>query len=339
MRTLHAFRGTMIILGLAVLVALGLGVLPEREYQRWQLLDGTIHARSKWIYERINFDPQPIDVVFVGPSRVGAAIDAPRLGEALGRRGLPANVVNFSLPETGRNINYTIIDELLRKKQPKLIVIGVVEKPSRLGHPTFKFLAPRSQIVSPGYPADINYLPDLVYVPYRQAQLFAAYVAPGLLGPPTEFRPETFRGHSVDTTGDVALPDGRILNATDPGAPEELERGVRKLEARSRPPILPASFADWEFGDERHYIQEIARLAKARGVKLAFLFLPYYTGPSAIQEEALYRQYGPIWMGDFVSMQPELYADYGHLTSTGADQMTDFLVDPVAQMLQSKATP
>ena len=29
----------------------------------------------------------------------------------------------------------------------------------------------------------------------------------------------------------------------------------------------------------------------------------------------------------------------GHLTSSGADQMTDFLVEPVAQMLQSKATP
>lgn len=339
MRTLHAFRGTMIILGLAVLMAVGLSVLPEREYQRWQLLDGTIHARSKWIYERIHFDPQPIDVVFVGPSRVGAAIDAPRMSEALAQRGLPSNVVNFSLPETGRNINYTIIEELLEKKQPKLIVIGVVEKPSRLGHPTFKFLAPRREIVAPGYWSDINYLSDLVYIPFRQAQLFAAYVAPGVLGPPAEFQPETFRGHSVDTTGDVALPDGRILNATDPGAPEELERGVRKLESRSRPPILPVEHAEWEFGDERHYIREIGRLAKARGVKLAFLFLPYYTGPSAIQEEALYRQYGPIWMGDFVTHQGDLYADYGHLTSTGADQMTDFLVDPVAQMLQSKATP
>lgn len=339
MRTLHALRGTLVILGVAVALAVGLSVLPEREYQRWQLLDGTIHARSKWIYERINFDPEPIDVVFVGPSRVGAAIDAPRIGAALAQRGLPSNVVNFSLPETGRNINYTIIDELLSKKQPKLIVIGVVEKPSRLGHPTFKFLAPRQQILHPGYPADINYLSDLVYLPFRQAQLFAANVAPGVLGPPAEFQPETYRGHSVDTTGDVALPDGRILNATHPGAPEEIERGVRKLEARSRPPILPAEYAEWEFGDERHYIREIARLAKARGVKLAFLFLPYYSGPSAIQEEALYRQYGPIWMGDFTAFQPDLYADYAHLTSTGADQMSDFLVEPIAQQLQSKAKP
>lgn len=339
MRTLHAFRGTMIILGLAVLMALGLSVLPEREYQRWQLLDGTIHARSKWIYERINFDPQPIDVVFVGPSRVGAAIDAPRIGEALAQRGLPSNVVNFALPETGRNINYVIIDELLSKKQPKLIVIGVVEKPSRLGHAAFKFLAPRADIVAPGYVSDLNYLTDLAYIPFRQAQLFAAYVAPGILGPPAEFQLETFRGHSVDTTGDVALPDGRILNASKPGAPEEIERGVRKLEAQSRPPILPAEYADWEFGDERHYIREIGRLAKARGVKIAFLFLPYYTGPSVPQEEALYRQYGPIWVGDFVAFQPDLYADYAHLTSTGADQMSDWLVDPISQMLQSKAAP
>lgn len=339
MRTLHALRGTLVILGVAVALAVGLSALPEREYQRWQLLDGTIHARSKWIYERINFDPAPIDVVFVGPSRVGAGIDAPRIGAALSQRGLPSNVVNFSLPEAGRNINYTIIDELLTKKQPKLIVIGVVEKPSRFGHTAFKFLAPRGQIVSPGYPADINYLSDLVYIPFRQAKLFAANLAPGVLGPPAEFQPETYRGLSVDTTGDVNLPDGRIRNATIPGALEDLERGALELEARSRPPILPAKYADWEFGDERHYIREIGRLAKARGVKIAFVFLPYYSGPSAIQEEALYRQYGPIWRGDFTAVQPELYADYAHLTSTGADKMSDFLVDPIAQQIQSKAKP
>ena len=44
-----------------------------------------------------------------------------------------------------------------------------------------------------------------------------------------------------------------------------------------------------------------------------------------------------VW--DFTAFQPDLYADYAHLTSTGADQMSDFLVDPIAQQLQSKAQP
>ncbi len=339
MQTLHALRGTLVILGLALLIAVGLCLLPERPYQRWQLLEGTIHARSRWIYERIHFDPQPLDVVFVGPSRIGAGVDAPRLSAALAARGLPSNVVNFSLPETGRNINYTIVDELLKTKRPKLLVIGILEKPSRFGHSTFKFLAPRGQIVDPGYLGDLNYFSDVIYLPFRQAKLFGAYIAPGALGPPNTFRPDEYRGHVIDTTGSVVLPDGRIKNGDQPASMEELERGVHKLERGMTPPILPARYADLEFGDERHYIREIARLAHAHGVKMAFLFLPYYTGPSTIQETAFYRQYGPIWNAGFLSTHDELFADYGHLTSTGADQLTDWLVEPTAQALQSESKP
>ena len=32
---------------------------------------------------------------------------------------LPDHVVNFSLPEAGRNINYAIVEEMLTKKRPQ----------------------------------------------------------------------------------------------------------------------------------------------------------------------------------------------------------------------------
>ena len=150
MRPLHAFRKTLAILGIGLATAVGLSLLPENSYQRWQLLEGTIHARTRWIYERIHFDPEPVDVVFIGPSRVEAGVDAPRISQALGARGLPANVVNFSLPEGGRNINLAIFAELLKTKQPKLLVIGVIEKPSRFGHPAYKYMAPREMLAKPG---------------------------------------------------------------------------------------------------------------------------------------------------------------------------------------------
>ena len=86
-------------------------------YQRWQLLDGTIHANARWIYERIHFDPTPIDVVLLGPSRMGAGVNAPRLAKALDARGLPANVVNFSLPEAGRNMNWAVARGNVRRQE------------------------------------------------------------------------------------------------------------------------------------------------------------------------------------------------------------------------------
>ena len=339
MMPLRAFSKTAAILAAALGFAIVACFLPENPYQRWQLLDGTIHARARWIYERCHFDPTPIDVVFIGPSRTEAGVNAPRLAADLAARGLPANVVNFSLPESGRNISYAIIAQMYQTKRPKLIVLGVTEKPSRFGHSAFKYIAPRDLIVDPGYLADFKYFADLVYLPYRQLKLFAADVDPALIGLSKTFDPGRYLGVSVDTTGDIHLPDGTIKDGHDPASAAELSRGVRKLESGMHPPILPASFADLEFGDERHYVREIAAMARAHGTKVAFVALPYYGGPASVQEEGFYGQFGPIWNLGFLSSHGELFADYGRMTSAGARRVTDWLAPKVAEVLQAARTP
>lgn len=336
MTRIHAGRKLIAIIAIALVLAVGASLLPENPYQRWQLLDHTIHSQARWIYERVHDDPTPIDVAFVGPSRVGAGINAPRLGEALAKRGLPSNVVNFSLPEAGRNVNLAIVEEMLKTKRPKLLVIGVIEKPSRFGHPAFKYIAPRGMIADPGYVGNINYLSDLAYLPFRQLYLFAADLLPGATGLTKQFDPKRYAGSSVDTTGDVHLPDGTIKNGSQPASAAELARGVHKLESGMHPPILPASLADVEFGDERHFIRRIAAAAKAHGVPIAFIAIPYYTGPDTIQEEPFYREYGPVWNAGFLSPHAEWYCDYGHLTSGGAKILSDWLVTPIAAELEKR---
>jgi hypothetical protein len=335
MRPLGATRKALAILIVAFGLAAGTAALPDNEYQRWQLLDGTIHARARWIYERSRFDPTPIDVAFVGPSRTGAAVDAPQLGAELAAKGLPSHVVNFSLPEGGRNIDLPIVQQLLTYKQPKLLVLGITEKPQRTGHSAFKYISPTSLIVDPGYLANIDYLPDLAYLPFRQLHLFAADLFPQAAGLTKTFDARRYDGPSVDTTGSVILPDGRIKEGERPASYQELERGVRKLEAGAHPPFLPRSMADVEFGDERHYLTEIIDLAHAHGVKVAFLFLPYYAGPSTIQEQDFYARFGPVWNEGWLAAHAEFYADYGHLTRGAAQQLTHALVAPVGEMLQS----
>ena len=146
MRRLHPLQNFVVILCIALGVAVAVCLLPENSYQRWQLLDGTIHGRSRWIYERVHFDPRPIDVVLVGPSRPargGRCRCACRRTLTQEARTTPARVVNFALPEGGRNTNDVIVEEMLSAKTPKLLIIGVIEKPSRFGHPAYKYLAPR----------------------------------------------------------------------------------------------------------------------------------------------------------------------------------------------------
>lgn len=329
---------TRLVALLALTVAFGAAaaMLPDSPYERWQLLDGTIHKRARWIYERIHYDPTPIDVAFVGPSRTEAGVNAVVLEQELIRRGVPAHVVNFALPENGRNLNKVIVDEMLKTKRPKLIVIGVIEKPSRYGHSAFKYVAPAKDVVDPGYAVDLNYLHDLIFLPFRQLKLFGARLLPGMVGLDPEFDPSKYPGSVVDTTGDKLLPDGRIKNGTKPASAAELYRGVHKLEAGMTPPLLPDRYRDIEFGDERHYIREIVAKAHAKGAAVAFLFLPYYTGPSDLQEARFYARFGPIWSASSLSDRADLYADYGHLTSHGASLLTRSLAGPIAAFLKDK---
>jgi hypothetical protein len=143
----------------------------------------------------------------------------------------------------------------------------------------------------------------------------------------------SYRGHSIDTTGSQTLPGGIHKEGDLAGSAEELARGVRKLEADNHPPFLPRRYADIEFGDERYYIRRIADLARSKGVKVAFLFVPYYTGPSDMQEFNYYRRFGPVWNAGYISRHAEWYADYGHLTRTGAKHLTDWLITRVATAL------
>jgi hypothetical protein len=100
-------------------------------------------------------------------------------------------------------------------------------------------------------------------------RLFAANLLPGGAGLMKEFDAANYQGHSVDTTGSVVLPDGEIKEGELPASAAELARGVKKLEAGMRPPILPSRFADLEFGDERFYVRQIADLAKEHGAQVA----------------------------------------------------------------------
>ncbi len=337
MRALHAFRGFLVVLAIAFAAAAIASLLPNNSYQRWQLVDGTIQNKARWIYERSHFDARPIDVAIVGPSRT-ARLDAKHLQADLAQLGTPANVVNFAMPEGGRNTNDAVVEEMLSAKTPKLIIIGVIEKPSRFGHPAFKYLAPARLVAVPGYPLNLNYLSDLIYLPFRQMKLFIADLWPAAGALTKTFDP---RAYQPDLAGPMLFPLANgITRAADEAAPiDELQAGVQKLESGVRPPFLPASLADWEFGDDRYYIRRIVAAAQKKHVKVAFLFLPYFTGPSDILEEPFYRRYGPVWNAGFVAYQAPLYNDYAHLTTSGADRVSDWMAPKISQMLREGASP
>jgi hypothetical protein len=334
MTALRPFRKVLAILIIAIGLAAVACLLPDRPYERWQLLNGTLHEKCHWIYERIHFDPRPIDVAVVGPSRIVRGIDARRMETELRRNGVTARVANFALPEGGRDTNDVIVEEMLTRKIPKLLIIGVIEKPSRFGHPAFKYIAPTAMAANPGYPTNAHYLETLIYLPFRQLRLFTAYLFPGAFGLTDRFEPAKYK---ADPTEDVVFkPDNGVARPASEAAPlHELQVGAARLSKSNVAPILPPSLADLEFGDERYYIRRIVKAARAHGVKVAFLFLPYFSGPTTIQEEPFYSQFGPVWNAGFMASHPEFYSDYAHMTTEGAGRVNAWISPTVAAMITS----
>jgi hypothetical protein len=151
------------------------------------------------------------------------------------------------------------------------------------------------------------------------------------------FDPQTYKGSSLDTTGDQVMGNGRFNHADQVAEPGKLLEDARKLEAGTHDQLLPDRFADLEFGDERSNIRYMARLARAKGVKIAFLYLPFYSAKQDIVGADFYRGFGPIWNAGFIAGQAGLYHDYAHLTGEGARRVTDWLEPLVAAELGGDA--
>ncbi len=112
-----------------------------------------------------------------------------------------------------------------------------------------------------------------------------------------------------------------------------LANRTRLYERGVTPPQLGRRFADEEFGNERAYIARIAETAHAHGARVAFLFLPYYAGPTSLQERAFYRQFGPVLDASFAAPHDDWYYNQAHLNDRGAAAVTHWLAPRLAALL------
>src|SRR4029077_6331774 len=184
-------------------------LLPENDYQKWQLADPG--GRLGWIYGRIHFDPKPIDIAIVGPSRAQLGLSAAAIEQDLAQQGKQANVVNFALPGAGRDIQWAILNELFKAKSPKVVVLEVEEEPYPFGHFFFKSVAPAEAIVFPPSPFLHNYFYNLAYLPIRKVKLFGANLFPDLFGLSKQFDPERYAQNRTDfSTSFIA--EGKLVD-------------------------------------------------------------------------------------------------------------------------------
>lgn len=308
-------------------LCIGSALLPHDPYVRYQQLTETIQFPAVWGYERIAFDPAPIDVAVVGNSRLQAAISAPQLSQELSARlGRPVHVANLSMPQEGRNAHYAIVRNLLEHRpEVKLIVLSAIEQMPREGHPAFRTIAEAGDLATAPVLINRDFLKDAAQIPFRQMSLFVQTQWPAPFGVTRQFREGEYFGTGYDSTFSFRSPTGNFVDRDSVVPAAELLPPARARAESITPPLLPASAADMEFTVERIYTRKIAEMARAKGVRVAFLYAPIYHYPLPLKDQSFYEAIGPVLQEKFLSAHADWYSDYGHLNRRGAVQATTAL--------------
>ena len=176
---MRAFLRNFAIGGITAALALvGMVFLPHDRYIRWQAMQTESYARLGWIYERIHFDPTPIDIAFIGTSHTMNGIDASAVGEKIaevanssGSHAQPLHVVNFAIPMYGRNLHWLIVRELLENRKVGMLVLEIFENETRKSHPLFVYPAEVSDVLDAPMFVNFNYFPR-----YRASAISAIVV-------------------------------------------------------------------------------------------------------------------------------------------------------------------
>ena len=307
--------------------------LPTSAYQRWESTRVKWYSHFAWCFERIHFDPTPIDVAVTGSSKTFFSVDPLRLERRLADFGLPAHVANLSKLGAGRNAEWEIVQELFAARRPKLLIVGVEDKPYPWGHPGFKDIAAAGDLLEPPSPLLHDYLSDLAALPRRQALLFAASLFPGSFGLTKAFDRRRYDETPTPWTARNWVDD---LVPTD----REAVQPAEKLVAERKPLELP-TFLDrlllkcCNDGDDKVYLRAIASLAKAKGVPLLFVHTPMYQGAETAEESDFVRQFGPLIDGpaiDDLRKDATNFENWRHFNRIGSGRLSDRIAAAIVDM-------
>lgn len=292
-----------------------LSMVPSDRYIQWQATRTEAFARLGWIYERIHFDPAPIDVAFIGTSHTMNGIDGEAVATAMG--GCP-DITNLSIPSYGRNLHWLIARELLEHRTVGTLVVEVVENETRRSHPLFHAVARWRDIVQAPMLLNLRYLNDLALLPLDRLLLGVKTLLPAAFGLHRRFDPAQYDGPDPDNTRMVRVHNqaftGPRTTSEDPAA---LDRDAWEERADKRYNMLPPALADLEYAVPLHYLRQIETLAASRHVPLVFLYLPSYGQDTTPHDPAPYAGHPMLTVSDLLTPHAAWH-DFAHLNAAGA---------------------
>lgn len=305
-------------------------------------------------YQLVRNFPDDVDVVLMGSSRMLQGVDPDELGKHLGEPGGPSRVVSIAHPGYLVSVDRILLQLLLQRTVPKIIVIETQLSIENENKPVHKDPALRRERNKAN--ADAIYLvssyrdltepvlrtSDLALVPWLHATLrdlqrkvdrsvkltFAGRVAQTVTGA---------NAREMDGRGNICF----VKAWSDPlfydPKPVELKRKAalkRSFERRNAEWLADGSSRAKLRDKQVALYRDTVQLAQRHGARVVFAHLPlYYVWPPGPEfRDAFEREIGApiIWPDKFLlkRLQDENgYRDHSHLTPHGRQLTSAWLAD------------
>ncbi|MCF8368580.1 MAG: hypothetical protein K9G76_06020 [Bacteroidales bacterium] len=280
-------------------------LLPVNKRLLYLGLENDCSNHAKWIYDRLNNNTKPIDILFLGTSQTLNSINEKIIERELNPKVL--HIANMGYCRPGRDLAYVLLKETLLTKNPKVVFIEVREDEGRYSHPIFPYLAKTSDVLMANKFFNRDYFTDVwTHFIYKldifQDQLYQSY----------DFVPINTQDFGHGTTSDTA-------------SLSYLEEIKTK---RSIPgPQLSDIERNFYMRFSRHYLYKIDKFCRQHNIKLFFLYLPSYGIQTKIPNEYnTYVDYGEVIIPPFeIFNDPFNWYDEDHLNYSGSEKLSHWI--------------
>lgn len=279
-------------------------ILPLDKAFAYHYIQQDCAGHGAWIYHRIFKNPKPVDIAFIGSSRTIHSVMDKVLEEKLGNGSVQVATLGYC--RLGRNMSYLLLKDLLKHKQPEVLVLEVREDEDHFSHPMFPYLAETKDVLFPTLLYNRDILSDL----YLNLETRFEYQKQWLLGQiPATYPPNNrLYGYGPsDLQANTAL--------------LEIKKQQRHLRAERK---LKAKGRNFHMRFPRSYLKKIHQLAAKNDIELYFLYLPEYGWPLDTPFELqTYQQYGQVLLPpEEIFLTPTHWMDDGHLNDRGALELS-----------------
>ena len=223
---------------------------------------------------------------------------------------------NFGYCRMGRNLQYVLLKDILKYKNPKLVVIEISEEETKNSHDIFPYLAENKDLFLSKSAINRDYFSDLYYgFITRLEAIKQTYI---------------FRNDypEADLSNYGYGPSDRIATT------EELNDNIAAWDKRMKRKTNQM-LKKIQLKHPKAYLEAMIRLLEEKNIQFCFVFLSEY-GSNLDQpiDMEYYSKMGPVLIPrKSLLANPELWMDGSHLNDHGAEMISTWIAKETADMV------